>query len=278
MSPKTRSGKNIEDSTAIAHATELVTEHLGFLPLAFVDDVINSVNELIYQATSSLERFVESELGANEHVEQGINQIETLLESAVDKNFDIFELYVLKNIFTIPSGLNVELPHYKNIDYSLSMEEDEKLDDELEQLRKQIVAEKCFNHRLKKSVTNTEKKLNYYEARKSQLDFIYSSVKNSNVTSLKDTVSLVADQIGALENQLFKVRRQANQETFTKLASNTDTRTTYLNGIVAGFIAKQKRKDQDTTDSMDIDSEDKQTNEIASVSDWREFTKAIKKQ
>ncbi|ORY01219.1 Mis12-domain-containing protein [Basidiobolus meristosporus CBS 931.73] len=278
MSPKTRSGKSQDDSNAVALATELVTEHLGFLPLAFVDDVINSVNELIYQATSSLERFVESELGANEHVEQGINQIETLLESAVDKNFDIFELYVLKNIFTIPPGVNVELPHYKNVDYTLSMEEDEKLDEELEQLRKQLVAEKCFNHKLKKAVTNTSKKLSYYEDRKSQLDFIYTSAKNANIASLKDAVSLVADQVGELENQLFKVRRQANQEAFSKLATNTDTRTTYLNGVVAAYIAKQKSKEQGEDDAMDVDTEDKYTTEIASLSDWKDFTNTIRKQ
>src|SRR4051794_16826843 len=106
---------------------ELVVEHLGFFPLSFVDDVFNVANDLIYQATSELERFVETEQGAGEETEQvrlgpedktvarfcmvihvvyyfcllvnvqGIHQVETLFESAVDKNFDLFELYVLQN-------------------------------------------------------------------------------------------------------------------------------------------------------------------------------------
>ena len=39
--------------------------------------------------------------------------IETLLENAVDKYFDKFELFVLKNIFTIPDDVPVTLPHYE---------------------------------------------------------------------------------------------------------------------------------------------------------------------
>ena len=41
--------------------------------------------------------------------------IESLFENAVDKNFDKFEVYVLKNIFCIPKGLDIVLPHYQVI-------------------------------------------------------------------------------------------------------------------------------------------------------------------
>ena len=41
---------------------ETITEHLGFAPSQLIDDVINSVNELLYQTMTELANFVESEL------------------------------------------------------------------------------------------------------------------------------------------------------------------------------------------------------------------------
>ncbi len=41
---------------------QLLTEHFGFSPLSFVDDVINSVNNMIYQASMALQEFIESEM------------------------------------------------------------------------------------------------------------------------------------------------------------------------------------------------------------------------
>lgn len=44
---------------------------------------------------------------------QGIHQVETLLESAVDKNFDLFELYVLQNTFAVRDDVNIVLEHHE---------------------------------------------------------------------------------------------------------------------------------------------------------------------
>lgn len=104
--------------------------------------MINSVNNLIYQAISGLEGSLLSappeRLGfghatngstipdtdedgnveypeARLEIENGLHQLETLLESAVDKAFDKFEIYVLRNIFTVPGEVlgEVRLKHYE---------------------------------------------------------------------------------------------------------------------------------------------------------------------
>lgn len=104
--------------------------------------MINSINNLIYQAISSLESGLLStppeRLGfshasngttipdtdedgnveypeAKLEIENGLHQLETLLESTVDKAFDKFEIYVLRNIFTVPEDLLswVRLKHYE---------------------------------------------------------------------------------------------------------------------------------------------------------------------
>lgn len=105
-----------------------------------IDDIINSVNNLIYQGVSSLETGLintdPARLGfqaqassksngeddgdaviqaAKQEIEEGLHQLETLLESTVDKNFDKFEIYVLRNILSVPEELAswIQLKHYE---------------------------------------------------------------------------------------------------------------------------------------------------------------------
>jgi kinetochore protein Mis12/MTW1 len=107
-----------------------------------IDDIINSINNLIYQAISGLETslintpperlgFAHASNGstipetdedgnvlypeAKLELENGLHQLETLLEANVDKAFDKFEIYVLRNIFTVPEDLLswVRLKHYQ---------------------------------------------------------------------------------------------------------------------------------------------------------------------
>ncbi|KAF9885534.1 hypothetical protein FE257_012862 [Aspergillus nanangensis] len=124
--------------------TSLLTEHFSYTPLSLIDDVINSINNLIYQAISSLETGLLStppeRLGfshatngstipdtdedgnveypeARLEIENGLHQLETLLESTVDKAFDKFEIVVLRNTFRVDEDLMgwVRLKHYENL-------------------------------------------------------------------------------------------------------------------------------------------------------------------
>ena len=48
-------------------------------------------------------------------IENGLHQLETLLEATVDKTFDKFELFVLRNTFKVPDDLMgwIRLKHYE---------------------------------------------------------------------------------------------------------------------------------------------------------------------
>ncbi|KAL2001816.1 hypothetical protein VTN02DRAFT_1191 [Thermoascus thermophilus] len=126
--------------------TSLLTEHFSYTPLSLIDDIINSINNLIYQAISSLESGLlntpPERLGfahannsstipdtdadgnieypeARLEIENGLHQLETLLEATVDKAFDKFEIYVLRNILTVPEDLVdwVRLGHYEGLQF-----------------------------------------------------------------------------------------------------------------------------------------------------------------
>ncbi|KAA8911624.1 Mis12 protein-domain-containing protein [Sphaerosporella brunnea] len=126
-------------------STAVVTEHLGWTPLTLVDDIINSLGELMYGGVESLENMLMSfppevlgfktpagtirdtdDSGAPEwtedeanEIQKGITQLETLWENAIDSNFDKFEIFVMRNIMAIEPELVpwVRLEHHKDLDF-----------------------------------------------------------------------------------------------------------------------------------------------------------------
>ena len=125
--------------------TELMTEHLQYAPLTLIDDIINSANAILYQSMEAFETYLRDTLipslppttqsttgdGAKKafaldgetdgqeelyrELEFGMAQTETLLENAVDRNFDAFELYVLRNVFNVPEEVEgyLRLKHHQ---------------------------------------------------------------------------------------------------------------------------------------------------------------------
>ncbi len=112
--------------------TALLTEHLRYTPLSLVDDIINTVNELSSRAVDAAEEgllaadpaqlgFPKGKAGddvgerARIEIEEGVHQLETLLEANIDRNFDKFEIIVLRNVLAVhPPELVpwIRLPHY----------------------------------------------------------------------------------------------------------------------------------------------------------------------
>ncbi|RYP47418.1 hypothetical protein DL768_006533 [Monosporascus sp. mg162] len=126
--------------------TELLTEHFGYPPVSLIDDIINSVNILAERALNSVEQGLlnapPSALGfkannkqqqprdatdpaeaAKDEIEAGTHQLETLLCASIDRNFDKFEIYVLRNILCVrPADVRdwIRLSHYEGLDFSAS--------------------------------------------------------------------------------------------------------------------------------------------------------------
>ncbi|KAI0131754.1 Mis12 protein-domain-containing protein [Hypoxylon sp. NC0597] len=128
--------------------TELLTEHFGYPPVSLIDDIINSINILAERALNSVEQGLlnapAATLGfkppktssrknvdaqqqldpveaAKTEIESGTHQLETLLCASIDRNFDKFEIYVLRNILCVrpPDVRNwMRLSHYEGLDLS----------------------------------------------------------------------------------------------------------------------------------------------------------------
>lgn len=141
------SSSSSSNNSDFVKSTAILTEHLGYAPIALIDDVINAVNEILYKCTSAMEAFLQQRHAAQhparaanggggddnydddgaaaelEEIELGTAKLETFLESIVDKSFDRFELYVLRNILVVPpelvAGGWIRLAHQRGIDFTL---------------------------------------------------------------------------------------------------------------------------------------------------------------
>ncbi|KAM0513550.1 hypothetical protein ACHAPE_007814 [Trichoderma viride] len=131
---------------------ELLTEHFSYPPVSLLDDIINTVNVLADRALDSVERLLLSipphklgfakkpkqasseqnlklspEEAAKLEIENGTHQLETLLNASIDKNFDIFELYIMQNILTVrpQDQPYMRLSHYAGLEFPAMEEEDD---------------------------------------------------------------------------------------------------------------------------------------------------------
>lgn len=137
-------------------STAILTEHFGYVPIALIDDIINAANDILYKCTAAMDEFLSSrypdgklwleggslppskrlkandgtrkenqdggiEIDITEEIELGTAKFETLFESIVDKCFDGFELYVLRNLMVIPQNLIqggwIRLSHHRGVDF-----------------------------------------------------------------------------------------------------------------------------------------------------------------
>ncbi len=115
-----------------------------------LDDIINTVNELAFRAVNAIEDGLNaasaevlgfrptsgsalSEQAQREafqdakqnEIDNGIVQLETLLNATVDKDFDKFEIYTLRNILSVGHDEEdlagwIRLEHYKSLDLSIA--------------------------------------------------------------------------------------------------------------------------------------------------------------
>ncbi|TIB12692.1 hypothetical protein E3P92_02504 [Wallemia ichthyophaga] len=103
----------------------------GYTPLALVDDYVNHFNEPVGGIMDAIEDFFVALLAeqgldldgdgrVQGEVRAGIHRLQTLLEHLIDKNVDKLEIYLLRNILTLPSELacvpTAFLPHYRELD------------------------------------------------------------------------------------------------------------------------------------------------------------------
>lgn len=135
---KQGAGVDSDEPSTDAHI-DLLTEHFGFSPRVFIDDIVDAANEHLYSIAGQFEDYVKQQLRRQEkkrkvknldtvssdaEAERGVHTILTLMENALDIAFDALELYCLKFVFGIrPSQAKfMALTHHRGLDLRTPVE------------------------------------------------------------------------------------------------------------------------------------------------------------
>merc|ERR1711879_48490 len=214
------SGKRLSSVPETTRNFDREEEFFGFPPVRFIDEVINTVNEYACNAADALEEALRIALAkregkpvANEALQNGSDQVLKILQESIDKNFDLWELYVLKNTFVVPP----EFASFKNqqgadeLDRPAEIEalrrENTLLDQEIEQLKKRVLATKFMNDALEKENDALEKENERLDQHAQLLEQLSARVADSGL----DEVESVLKSLVSRRERLMTLIREAQQ-------------------------------------------------------------------
>ncbi|XP_071838312.1 protein MIS12 homolog isoform X1 [Apostichopus japonicus] len=184
---------------------EYETQYFGFTPKSFVDGVYNAMVEYLSDFVEVTHKYFLDDERFKEQIsvealQESSNRLFVHLRDAFDKAFDRLENYLMKNIFHIPSG--IVLPEDKvHMSDPVTESMDQKLDNELEELREKIRNAQYVNCRLQKWLQDVDSVQHVLDSLLAQLQKWQMVCRESNVTDLGETISFVADRTRQLLTQ-----------------------------------------------------------------------------
>ncbi|GAA5844182.1 hypothetical protein JCM3766R1_003283 [Sporobolomyces carnicolor] len=130
----------------------ILTEHFRFAPESFAKSCFDIANKCLYVASGWLEdeliKLVQAQQQQagegdkvdeeqQDQVQRGCYRLETLLEHEIDKQFDLFEIFMLRNTFKLDEALipYLQLPHQINFDATLKGSHESTLTEYEEELK-----------------------------------------------------------------------------------------------------------------------------------------------
>ncbi|WOO80233.1 Centromere protein mis12 [Vanrija pseudolonga] len=206
----------------------LVHELMQFSPVSLLYDIAEHAHQTAHNTVEGVEawavrearvRDAEAEasgvgdrggsVDAHEReVEVGSHALETLLETHVDRAFDTFTAYALRNAFKVPDGVEVVMPWHKGIDFARAAHVAALPDGEgalvarLTDLRAQVEHARLVNHRLALAEAALDRRLEIAAHRRAQVGFIADSVRDAGLAPLPDKAEDVASALRALHDKL----------------------------------------------------------------------------
>ncbi len=183
----------------------ILTEHLNFPPLSLIDDIINTANALLYKSVSAVEQMFHSlptSVVPNDEMEAGIHKFETLLESAIDRNFDAMELYVLRNVFNIPQDTLgwVRLKHHQGLDFVT--DDSIEIEEELGRLQRALSSSSRIHTIIDRERQTNEQMLSLLSTCVQKTGFLDSEAQSHGVAPTRETAEFLEHQINDLQDLL----------------------------------------------------------------------------
>ncbi|KAH3666231.1 hypothetical protein OGAPHI_004420 [Ogataea philodendri] len=280
-------------------ASQLLTEHLGFQPISVIDDIINVINEIMYRCTEQLElaliqkkfdkeeelrkqqeqrlqirdddddvivseeELSQAKLGVEytvDGVQKGTATLESLLEHVINKNFDKFEVYAMRNILNIPedlvSGGYIRLKHHEGMEIRKNVMKDaKKLGTEYERLLREVEAEIRINKALNEILSKFSQLLEYSRRLKSEISFIDLKSEQyvvgdlalllEKLVPLKETYKFLINEVSYVYDKVQAMRSVLDDSLLSSIDHSEEDK--YLNGRISRIMRDLGFEDADGT-------------------------------
>lgn len=198
----------------------LIPEILGFSPQLLLDDLVDAANEVQLQVVEGMDTFLQrwaddraksrsqpsnsnsqsssqnpsdaqqqAEWDATEEVESGIISFQTLLQEHTDIAFDLFEVWTLRNVFSVRHPRHEDLEKYIQLRHHVGVvqegrEREGEAVEGLVELRRKLSAQRALKRTYTLALSQTRTRL----ARLRALTASYSALDNPALTDRKSVV------------------------------------------------------------------------------------------
>lgn len=125
--------------------SEAVFESLNLNPQLFINEVLNSVDDLVDEAFNffheqASKMLKSGEADRSDDLCKGVACVRNKVQSAMDRRLNMWEKYCLRHCFVVPEGFSMSKADESAVDTSLDLDalDDTELDAQLESLRNQL--------------------------------------------------------------------------------------------------------------------------------------------
>jgi kinetochore protein Mis12/MTW1 len=202
-----------------------------------------------------------------------VHRLETLLEAAVDKTFDKFEIYTLRNILTVPGGLEkwMRLAHYENLDLPLpssaptptSIHSLRRKLQEIQRLNLALEHEHASNEALLRSLqsliappASQPSSTTKADESSAPFSFLSSSLDTASAHPNSTSAKFTASQLPALKEMVAELKPKiANIDSMVEKMDRDgkqQARRNYIDGTVRRVVKEQLGEIGDADEEMGL--------------------------
>ncbi|ORY28136.1 hypothetical protein BCR39DRAFT_208631 [Naematelia encephala] len=192
---------------------QLIHELVSFHPRTILDQITEAARDVIYPIVGGIEGWGEHQAeGMGEDVDRelaiGLHALETLFETHVDKAFDRFTAWCLRNAFDVPADLDVVLPWHAGLDFQrgehvAALPKGEAgVVESLDQLRGRVEQMRLLSQRLEGAEKILDRRLEIAKQRKAEIGFVQEVLASSGLSPLSPKVSTILSSLQSLHTTL----------------------------------------------------------------------------
>ncbi|OXG15788.1 kinetochore protein Mis12/MTW1 [Cryptococcus neoformans Tu259-1] len=191
--------------------TRLIHELVGFNPKNLGADLTETARLEMYNAVTSIDNWtntVAKDSKSRAELIHGLHALETLLETHVDKAFDMFTSWLLRNPFEFSPDLEVVLPWQKGLDFSrgeyvaTQLGGQDGLQMKLDKLRTEVEQARLVSQRLEIAEEKLDRRIEALKQRQAQVGFVKEIIDSAGLNPLPTRAAQLQTTLTSLQSAL----------------------------------------------------------------------------